>query len=458
MKLSTKLALLVFVSLSLIIIAMGTSFYFLSKSFYKEQLQLDIEHRLSAHREVIEAHTVLETFEHVIKMEKRREENAFIIFDNNLNVLYFTQIASDDILERYQQWLSDMAFHFDGGSEFMETVVHHIPHIWSFQPLKIDGRVVGYLFLDQDTGNFEQARVKLLAITIVMGIITLVFTGVLTILFTRKITIPLIGARNLTKEIAQGNFDIQLENKGNDEIADLNKHISSMAKQLKEYRDTRQQFLTNISHDLRTPLTYMKAYAAILKEQQLKNEIVKEQATIIYQEANRMEGMVNDLFQLMKLKEGTIQLHTEQLDLVDFIQDIGKKVTLAAAEKEIELIVTATHPQIIVTIDPDQFERAVLNLLNNSIRHTPHSGTIEIRLHQQENKTIIEIEDNGEGIPSEDLDHIWDRFYRVDKSRSTKQGGSGLGLTITKQIIEYHGGKISLESTVNKGTKFTIEL
>ncbi|MCL7747288.1 MULTISPECIES: sensor histidine kinase [Bacillaceae] len=458
MKLSTKVSLLVLLSVVLIIVMMGFSFYTLSKSFYKNQLQVEIEHRLDAHREVVELHTVPETLEHVMIMEKRNQDNSFIVFDANFNVQNSTQQVSKEMIDRYQSWIVSLSERSNEKTELVNTMTEHIPHIWSYEPFEINGELGGYLFIDQDTGSFEKARLTLLGITMSMGLITLLFSGMLTIFLSKKITLPLKNARDLTKQIAKGNFDVQLSSRGNDEIADLLRHISTMARQLKEYKDTRQQFLTNVSHDIRTPLTYIKGYAALLKDQKVEADLVHEQATIIHQEAVRMESLVKDLFQLMKLEEGKIPLNIQEIDLVDFIQEVKKKVTLATDDKKIDILFSYAYPTLLANIDPDQFERVLLNLLNNSIRHTNLNGKIQVRLEKRNKEIIIEIEDDGEGIPAKDLPYIWDRFYRVDKSRSTKYGGSGLGLAITKQIIELHGGTIQIKSMVNVGTVFTIRL
>ncbi|MCM3762417.1 HAMP domain-containing histidine kinase [Alkalihalobacillus oceani] len=399
-----------------------------------------------------------ESLEHVVIMEQREKENSFIIFDKEFNVKASTDTIPEEWLDRYRGWINNSTSLLEGRTDFVDTIAHHIAHVWSFEPLIVDGQVIGYLFIDQDTGNFEETRQNLLVITMIMGIFTLMLSGILAIFFSRKITFPLVQARNLTRTIAKGNFDVQLSSKGKDELADLMNNISSMARQLKGYRDTRQQFLSNVSHDLRTPLTYIKAYAALLKDQKVETDLVQEQSSIIYQEAIRMESLVKDLFQLMKLEEGKVSMNIQKVELVDFIKGVTKKVKLLADEKKIGLHVSSSHVDIISSIDPEQLERALLNILNNGIRHTAPGGRIELDIKKLKNKITIRIKDNGEGIPAESRPHIWDRFYRVDKSRSTKQGGSGLGLAITKQIIERHGGDIQIESTVHVGTTFIIHL
>ncbi|ARK32674.1 HAMP domain-containing sensor histidine kinase [Halalkalibacter krulwichiae] len=453
MKISTKLALTVFAATTFVIILMSTSFYTLSKNFYKEQLQLDIESRLEGHREAIESHLAEETFLHIVLMERQREENAFVIFDPNLNVLLQSQQVEDRQLESYRDWLRETT----EKSEYIETIAGHIPHIWSFEPFYQQQELLGYLFIDQDTGSFEEASSRMMMLTLVTALLTLLLAGMLAFFFSRKITRPLRAAAKETRKIAKGDFDVRLDTKGNDELAGLTEHISSMAIQLKQYRDTQQQFLTNVSHDLRTPLTYIKAYAALLKDQPLDQTTVQSQAEIIHQEAVRMEGLVRDLFELMKLEEGKIPLQLEETELVEFISNLTDRVRVELDQKMITVEVNANQPEIWTEIDVEKIARSLINLLSNAVRHTEEKGAIEIQIEQKQKTVTIAVSDTGEGIPPEDLPYIWNRFYRADKSRNSNSGGSGIGLAITKQLIELHKGKIDVSST-QQGTTFFIEL
>ncbi|MFC0562463.1 sensor histidine kinase [Halalkalibacter alkalisediminis] len=456
MKLAVKLSLFVFISSMIGIILMSVSFYQVSKSFYKTQLQNDIEYRMKAHREVIEEDMSEHTLHHVVLMEKRGPNTSFIIFDSGFQFLESNYPIPTEQLALYKEWLEKNSK--AERTEFVETIAHHLPHIWSLTPLEEDGRVVGYLFIDQDTGEFELAKTKLLAISVIMGVFTLLLSAVITVYLSKKLTSPLIKVRNSTRKIAKGEFDVDLSPRGNDEIADLMNHISSMAEQLKEYRDSRQQFLSNVSHDLRTPLTYIKAYAALLKEEKSSTEKdIKEHSTIIHSEAIRMERLVNDLFQLMKLDEGNFTIVKQEIDFSSLVANTLQKVKVNAEEKKVELIFIATD-KIIANVDGERMEQVILNLVTNSLRSTKPGGNIEAILKQNSTKVILQIKDSGQGIPEEDLPFIWDRFYRVDKSRSSKTGGSGLGLSIIRQLIELHNGEISVKSRLGEGTVFTITL
>ncbi|WP_017727675.1 sensor histidine kinase [Halalkalibacterium ligniniphilum] len=457
MKLSAKLSFLVFLSTMLVIVGMSFSFYNVSKSFYKQQLKEDIEHRLAAHRDVIENDFHTSTLEHVVVMEKRETESFFIIFDQDLNVINSTHPLSESSLVHYTSWLVSQDQE-RGKTEFVETIPEHIPHVWSYIPIKVGNDGYGYLFIDQETGSFEQAQTQLFVITFAMGALAFLLSAVLIVFLSKKITDPLVEARDYTQKIAKGDFHINISAKGNDEIGDLMKHISSMAKQLKEYSDTRQQFLSNVSHDIRTPLTYIKAYSALMKEKNVSVEEVKEQSAIIHSEAIRMERLVNDLFQLMKLEEGKLPMTITEVNLNELLNSIIQKLQLEATQKNIQLDLLVEKENIKSSIDPERMEQALMNLLTNALRYTPNGGRIHVIIEDSTSSTLIKIADTGEGIPSADLPYIWDRFYRVDKSRSSRHGGSGLGLAITKQIIEQHQGKITVKSQLHKGTTFTITL
>ncbi|KHF39999.1 sensor histidine kinase [Halalkalibacter okhensis] len=456
MKLTTKLMILVFVSSFIGIVSMSAAFYHVSKTFYKNQLQQDIEYRLQAHKEVIEEDFTNHTLHHVVLMERRGRESSFIVFDGNFGVIDHSYPIDSEKMIFYRDWVSQLGR--ESKTEYVETVAHHIPHVWAAVPLEQHNVVVGYLFIDQDTGEFEQAKAQLLFISISMTVFSLFLSGMIILYLSKRWTTPLVKIRNTTKKIAKGNFDVQLNAKGNDEIADLMKDISLMAKQLMKYRDTRQQFLSNVSHDLRTPLTYIKAYASILKDKSDLGDDISDHSRVIYQEAVRMDRLVNDIFQLVKLDEGQFTIEKEDCNLVEIGYKVIQKVKVEATKKNISVDFSSTSDEIKAFIDPGRMEQVILNLLENAIRHTAEKGQIKLQMNHEKTKISITVQDNGEGIPAKDLDYVWERFYRVDQSRSTKHGGSGLGLAITKQLIELHGGEIQVKSTYGVGTTFTILL
>ncbi|WP_368504337.1 ATP-binding protein [Alkalihalophilus sp. As8PL] len=458
MKLATKLLIAIFLSTVFVIIIMNLSFYHISKSYYKHQLQEGVENRLEAHAKVLAVHSDVTTLDHVMIMEAGQEENSFVIFDQSLEVIQSSRPLSNEEITTYQDWI---ILHADQSkrTEFVETMEEHIPHAWSFRSFSSDEGVSGYLFLDQDTGSFEATRNNLLLLTFLIGFFTVCLAVMFSIYLSKRLSAPVKKAQLLTRKIALGDFEVDMPpSTSKDEVSELLTDISLMAKNLKEYRDERQRLFTNISHDLRTPLTYIKGYSALLKDQSLEPTVVQEQSNVIYQEASRMEHLVNDLFQLMKYEEEEYQLEEERTNMYDFFAQLQAKIQLDLNSKQLYFHVHADTVDINVPIDQMQFERAIMNVLSNSIRHTDPGGQIDVILSKEEKICIIQIRDNGSGIPEKDLQRIWERFYRVDASRSTKLGGSGLGLAITKEIIHLHKGEISVSSKIGEGTTFLIKI
>ncbi|WP_100372841.1 sensor histidine kinase [Bacillus sp. FJAT-45037] len=458
MKLATKLLIAIFLSTVFVIIITNLSFYHISKSYYKHQLQEEVEKRLEAHAKVLAVHSNVTTLDHVMIMEAGQEENSFVIFDHAFEVIQSSRPLTNEEITAYQEWI---ILHADQlkKTEFVETMEEHIPHAWSFAPFSSEEGVSGYLFLDQDTGSFEATRYNLLLLTFVIGFLAVCLAVILSVYLSKRLTAPVKKAQLLTRKIALGDFEVDVPSStSKDEVSELLTDISLMAKSLKEYRDERQQLFTNISHDLRTPLTYIKGYSALLKDQQLEPTVVKEQSNVIYQEASRMEHLVNDLFQLMKYEEGEYQLEEERTNIYDFFAQLQAKIQLDLKAKQLHFNVHANNMDINVSIDQMQFERAIMNVLSNAIRYTDPGGQIDVTLSKEETLCLVQIKDNGFGIPKQDLQRIWERFYRVDASRSTKLGGSGLGLAITKEIIHLHKGEISVSSKIGEGATFLIKM
>lgn len=463
-KLSRKITAIVLVILLLIISFMVFSVYSFSKSFYKNHLAEEVEHRITSHTAVMEAKFDIVTITHVLKMEKT-EAVHLILFDRSFSPIVTSDRIPDELVGRYQEWVRGISNLGSGYNSFPVThyietgAGFHIPHVWSMHPIVIEGEVEGYLFIDQDTGEFQQTKVELLKLLLTMGLVSFVTGLLLTIYLTKKISKPLHAMGNITHKIAKGEFDANLDVEGDDEVGQLAKDIRLMAKQLKEYRDSRQQFLSNVSHDLRTPLTYIKGYSALMKDSsQIDENQWRRNVDVIYQEANRMEHLVRDLFQLTKLDVGQIKLRVESVQIVPWLRSIIESRQLMFDHYSLTCKLHYTMEDVSAGIDRERMTQVINNLLENCIRYTKKGGVITLSVSEEKEQVKIEIRDTGIGIPEENLPRIWERFYRVDKSRSTIRGGSGLGLAIVKELVQLHGGEIEVKSTAEKGTIFTIYL
>ena len=233
--------------------------------------------------------------------------------------------------------------------------------------------------------------------------------------------------------------------------------IQDMTEQAK-LDDMRKEFVANVSHELKTPLTSIKTYSETMLEQDLDEESKNKFMKVILSEANRMTRLVSDLLQLTKFDYKKVAWNKINFDITELTKQVCEKHKIQAEKKEqiLECYITSNVPEVYG--DRDGIERVITNIVTNSIKYTPEKGNIKVYVGAVYDDAYIKIIDNGIGIPKEDLPRVFERFYRVDKARSREMGGTGLGLPIAKEIIEANGGSIDMKSDVGKGTEVVIKV
>ncbi len=222
----------------------------------------------------------------------------------------------------------------------------------------------------------------------------------------------------------------------------------------------RSDFIANVSHELRTPISMLQGYSeAIVDDIVQDEEERKEIMRIIYDESQRMNRLVNDLLDLARMESGNITLYEDLVSINPTFERITQKFVQRGREKEIEVTFeSAFNEHAYIYVDEDRIEQVLTNLIDNAIRHTPHYGHVKVLADQQGTMARIRIQDDGAGIPKEDLPYVFERFYKADKARTRGKGGTGLGLAIARNIVEAHKGRISVDSTVDVGTTFVFYL
>lgn len=277
-----------------------------------------------------------------------------------------------------------------------------------------------------------------------------------TFIISRKLSNPLLEMEKATRKIAKGDLNTRVSSATKDEIGSLATAINDLAFELHRYRSNRREFFANISHELRTPITYLEGYANALENKLYQTENEKRQyLKIIQQEASRMSKLVNDLFELSKMEEGKLTLHFEEIDLIEVVENAFLKTKIKSQEKGLGLDFNKLYHLPTIYADGFRMEQIVINFIENAIRYT-EQGFIKIKLSNDSNHVKLAVEDTGIGIPEEDIPYLFERFYRVEKSRSREFGGTGLGLAIVKQLVELQNGTILVKSEVGKGTCFEL--
>jgi two-component system phosphate regulon sensor histidine kinase PhoR len=228
---------------------------------------------------------------------------------------------------------------------------------------------------------------------------------------------------------------------------------------LKELEKIRQDFVANVSHELRTPLTTIKGYAETLLEGALKEEVAAQFVQVIKRHSDRPEKIVEDLLILSKIESKEFQLRMESLSISDLIGDVLDFLKEPLNKRKISVSVGEIPPTLLVYGDRQYLEQVLINILDNAIKYGRDRGNIKISVNENPDGEIqVSVEDDGTGIPKEDLPRIFERFYRVDKGRSKELGGTGLGLSIVKHIVQAHGGSVWAESEITKGSRFHFTL
>ncbi len=302
--------------------------------------------------------------------------------------------------------------------------------------------------------NFQASfNESLLIAFIAASLVGLVASYVL----SRNIIAPVQSMKNASQRIAEGHYEERVSSHGTDELSQLAASFNQMAAQLEQVETMRRRLIGDVAHELRTPLTAIKGSAEGLMDGVLPaNDETYQQ---IHNEAERLNKLVSDLQELSRVESKAISLDIHPLDVSRLMETTLKRMQFQFDEKRVTLNLSLPHAPILVLADEDRTLQILTNLLGNALQYTPQNGTVTVTIEREKLFAKFSIHDTGIGIPAEYLTHIFDRFYRVDKSRSRAHGGSGIGLTIAKHLVEAHGGKIWAESAgEDKGSVFIFTL
>lgn len=328
-------------------------------------------------------------------------------------------------------------------------------------PIKEGSQITGVIYLSQSLSEVDRFLGEITSSLITLSIVASMLFALLSALISRIFTAPLLRLTQATGEIAQGNFSQTVSVHGHDEIAMLGESFNAMIKQLALVEEKRRMFVSDASHELKTPLATLKLLSeSILQTPDPDPAMVKEFLEDMSNEVDRLTRIVERLLDLTKNDSQSSSAQLESVDLTKLIVKIVKKLMPLAREKNIKLTFSydTQKPHTEMMLDRDKIYEAIYNIVDNSIKYTNNGGNVRVTLLSDISKTTIEIEDDGIGIPKDDTAAIFDRFYRVDKARARETGGTGLGLSIAQDAVTMHGGHIEVISEEGEGSKFIIIL
>lgn len=273
-----------------------------------------------------------------------------------------------------------------------------------------------------------------------------------------RITMPIVKMRKEANKLADGDYDVHFkENDSYTEINDLANTLDDATKKLSKVDELRKDLVANVSHDIKTPLTVIKSYAEMIKDISGEDQIKRnEHLDVILQETDYLTRLINDMQEYSKMQAGYIELNKSNFDLKDIVNTVCKLLNSLIQEKKIKL--KKNLNSIIIYADELKISQVVYNFVSNAIKHSNDSGTITINIKDDENFVRLEVIDNGDGISSEALPYVWDRYYKIDKKFKRNENSTGLGLAIAKAILEGHNANYGVESKLKEGSMFYFEL
>jgi len=284
------------------------------------------------------------------------------------------------------------------------------------------------------------------------GLVAVAIAVALAFLLSRRTLAPVRALTSAAERLGRGDFSQRVQIKDRGELGELAQTFNSMAGDLEHTEKLRQNMVADVAHELRTPLSNIQGYLEALRDGVMKPD--KDTIRSLYEEASLLSRLVDDLQELSLAEAGELKLVLQAEDIGELIRQAVAAVEAKKRAKEVSLAVELPEKLPLVNVDSRRIGEVLRNLLENAVDHTGKKGSITVAARQRDSWLEVSVADTGEGIPAEELPNIFERFYRVDKSRTRATGGSGLGLTIAKRLVEAHGGRIEVQSQPGKGSHF----
>lgn len=397
-----------------------------------------------------------------LALEQGRESSARVLLVNNMGVV---QIDSFSRLNGAQLKVREVIEVLTGVKD--ASYGYHVitpengASFWTVYysaAILEDTQVIGAVVLAQSLQDVvtKTALVKTQYLLIFAAcVIVILFVAYLS---TNHISRPLEQLTQGARAIAAGNFDVRVPQQGNNEITQLSRAFNQMGERLENIDRHRREFVSNASHELKTPMTSMKILSeSLLYQDGVSEEVYKEFLSDINQEIDRMNRLIDSLLLMTKIESEQEILEKGPADLSQLTRQTVKLLAPIAQAKQVQLHMEADEV-IEVECDPLRIRQAINNLVENAIKYTAAGGSVQVSVYALGNFACVSVRDTGEGIPPEHLPHIFDRFYRVDKARARRTGGSGLGLHIVQRIANAHEGRVEVQSTPGVGSEFRLLL
>ncbi|MFJ7732097.1 sensor histidine kinase [Lysinibacillus sp. NPDC097231] len=404
------------------------------------------------HRDVLVENYSDTTIKHIVLMEKNEDREVMIT--NRAGEVISSSDKSYMLQEEHKFIISDIDNEKD---KILVSDWRNSPFIVSAHPYKVNDKQSGYVLMFQSTNSINQMVKDMNMHFAISGMTSLIVLFLIYALLSKVLTRPLIRMKEATEKLSKGDFKVNLPYFGKDELGELSSSIQKLANDLDHLKKERNEFLASIAHELSTPLTYLIGYSKVAMREGLSEKERQHYLEIIGEESDRMKDLVKNLLDLARMDETSFTVSKEYFSAQLFFENTYKLVFPLFETKKIKLNLVC-EKDLQIYADPIRLEQIVLNLLDNALKYSNENSGVTLEVFKKEEKTVIAVIDKGIGIPSDEIDFIFEKLYRVEKSRSRAHGGSGIGLAVVKELVEAHGGKIEVKSKLGEGSIFKITI
>lgn len=327
-------------------------------------------------------------------------------------------------------------------------------------PLLQEGKTVGAVYIVQSLYDTDLSIAGIRNNLIIFAVIISILVAMLSLALSIKTTAPIDNFIEVSKEFSKGNFNVKAKEKGPLELVEMAKALNYMSAELDEYEQNRKKFVSDVSHELKTPLATIKLICdSIVTTENPNPEMIQDFLGDLSDEVDRLTRIVERLLTLTKMDSNQQNLSTTPVDFVVMLNAIIRKLMPNAETKNVVLCSDYSVDNLApMYLDYDKIWEAIYNIVDNAIKYTPEGGYVKLGLDLLDKTVVVKIEDNGPGIPDSDKDKIFERFYRLDDSRARDTGGTGLGLAIAKEAVQLHGGEVHVEDGQDGGSVFVVSV
>lgn len=400
-----------------------------------------------------------------VSYEESREEFSQLVdkIGNNNSVTYRYKVdfkmrretGNDDGEKNVPRYLP----HFTPASGFSDSTNPDLMTAICYASRLCDesGNTVGYIYINSTVKGIEMAVSVLAHQLCIVSIISLCFALAIAYIISRRLAKPITKMAATAEELARGNYDVEFKKGGYREIDELSSVLTSAAQEMSKTDRLRRELIANVSHDLRTPLTIIKSYAEMIRDLSGDNpEKRKLHTQVIIDESDRLSLLVNDMLDLSKYESGTAEVKKEKIDLAEMVNAIMQRFEYLKESEGYDMKVECAQ-KAVITGDERMMQQVIYNLIGNAVNYTGDDKKIYVRVEKtDENNVRFSVTDTGDGISPDEIDLVWDRYYRASSMRTRK--GSGIGLAVVKNILDLHDAKRGVISKEKRGSTFWFEL